>query len=211
MGVAGDLQAALAPWTATGPDLADLAAAIGGMFAEVESYTTELDENGNLQPAWTVLFDPDQCPTAGLPWLAQCVGERLPIGLSDAQSRQWIKDRPNQRRGTNEALARAAERQLTAGTSQVVIIWEGHKLDGTATLDYVAVLTLASQTPNPSAVRTDVQSVAPWDVIVDYSTVAGIPWLAVHADYATWAAVHAACPTWAALEAQVPTGEVFSR
>jgi hypothetical protein len=174
-------------------DLLNYAQAIGGMFAEVESYCE--DQDGG-PPSWSALFDPEAIPAPGLPWLAQWVGERLPAGLGEAAQRQWIVDNPNQRRGTLQAIAFAAMRQMT-GASPTVMLWPGHKLDATASLDHVAMVTFTDETPNPAGTLTDAQSVAPWDIVIDGTTVAAVTWLMVEAGYSTWTTVKASGKTWA--------------
>jgi hypothetical protein len=191
MPIADDLPLQLAPWLTD--DLGDYAAVLGGMFAEVESYCE--DEDGG-PAAWSAAINPDLIPAKGLPYLAQWIGERLPTGISEPEARQWIKDAPNQRRGTLEAIARAAERKLTPGTSQTVSIRERHKLDGTADIDMIAILTFADETPSTGAVLAEMRSVAPWDVVIDYGTSTITTWSIVVAAYANWGAMKAAMATW---------------
>jgi hypothetical protein len=206
MSVADDIVEALGPWLT--PDLQDYAETIGEMFEEVAAY---VEDGPNGEPSWSVIFAPDLCPVAGLPYLAQWVGERLPVGISEANARQWIKDNPNQRRGTLDAIARAAERRLTAGTSQTVMLWPAHKLDGTPSLDYVGLMTFTAQTPDAGAVAADAQSVAPFDIVVDCTTVSAGTWLMLSIAYATWSDVLAACPTWADVQASQAGYQTWTR
>lgn len=119
MSVADDLVAAFAPWMTD--DLEAYLRTIGEMFAEVEMYSDDSEEF----EGWTILLDPDRCPVAALPYLAQFVGERLPKGLAEAAQRQWIKDAPNQRRGTVSSIVRAAARRLTGAQLVTVIERDG--------------------------------------------------------------------------------------
>jgi hypothetical protein len=115
MSIAEDLNEAMLPWLT--PDLEDYNNAIGWMFHTVEQWFDEDDEDGN----WAMLLDPDLCPVEALPYLAQYVGERLPTGISEPLAREWIKDAPNQLRGTAYSIFRAAQRTLI-GSRTVQII-----------------------------------------------------------------------------------------
>lgn len=98
MTIAADWPTQLQPvWTS---DLADYVAAIASMWTEVEQYQADPDTD---TVTWGALLDVDIAPMAGLPWLAQCVGERVPVGYTDAQARDWIRNSPEWVRGTPRA------------------------------------------------------------------------------------------------------------
>src|SRR3954452_18712789 len=106
------------------------------MFTEVELYAIAEDDD----QGWVILFDPDRCPAPALPYLAQYVGERLPVGLSEPLQREWIKDAPNQRRGTPMSIFLAAQRKLTG--SRLVSMRERDGGDP----DKLTVVTYTAQT-----------------------------------------------------------------
>lgn len=201
MTVTHDLLDAFEPWMT--PDLGAFLRVIGGMFAEVERYAADGDEDseGAGTVGWGVMLDPDLCPAAGLPYLAQWVGERLPAGISEADARTWIKDAPNQDRGTPESIVRAAQRWLTG--SRLVWLKERSKLDGTVDSDWIAVITYTSQTPNVQRVRDELRKVVPGDIEMDYATTASALWSAIDSR-GTWGQVRAAYPTWAAVSGSQP-------
>ena len=70
--------AQLQPWWT--PDLAVYVAAVAGMWAETDQY---LEDPDNDIVAYQALLDVDLAPFKALPWLAQCVGERVPVGYTD--------------------------------------------------------------------------------------------------------------------------------
>lgn len=195
MSLADDYVAALAPWLT--PDLETYLRAVGSMFEEVELYSEDAE-----QPGWENLLDPDTCPAPALPYLAQYVGERLPFGLTEAQQREWIKDAPNQQRGTVSSLVRAAQRKLTGSRLVTVIERDGGP-------DNVTVITYTAQTPDSNAVVRELVTVFPLDMTLTYVVHPGQTWSQVQLTYATWGAIPAGM-TWADLEAATPAGS-YSR
>lgn len=191
MTVATQLVDAFQPWMTA--DLAGYLTALGGMFSEYEEYAA-VQPDGT--PGWLTLFDPNVCPVAALPFLAQIVGERLPAGIGEADARQWIKDAPNQIRGTTSAICRAARRNLQAGSAQTVLYRQRTKLDGTSDPDYLQVATYAVETPNQAQTLQDILSVTPADIHVDYRALTGASWADVKLGFASWTALLAADPTW---------------
>jgi hypothetical protein len=197
--IADDLVAAHAPWLT--PDLETYLRAIGEMFSEVELYAILGDDD----QGWVVLFDPDLAPAAALPYLAQYVGERLPVGLDEPHQREWIKDAPNQRRGTPLSIFQAAQRKLTG--SRLVSMRER---DG-GNVDNLTIVTYTHETPDPAGTLQDIRDVVPHDINLTYNVLAGEDWGGVAASYATWAAVEAALPTWADVAAALSGSSTFSR
>jgi hypothetical protein len=206
MSVAEDLVAALYPWTEQSPDLADLATAIGSMWNHVELYSADQSDG---TPGWCILFDPATCPTEALPFLAQLVGEKLKAGLDDADSRAWINDKPNSRRGSPFAIGSAAQRTLTG--AKTVMLYESTLPSGGADAmnDNLVVYTLANETPNQNQVFQDLLTVVPADMVVTLVVLAGATWGSVDSSYGTWAAVKAANATWANVLAPVVGGTAW--
>lgn len=218
MSIREDYVAAFAPWLTAGhealypdPDLypdttlypetdrpSDLEiylTAIASMFDEVELYAADTDDD----EGWTILFDPDRVPEAALPYLAQFVGERLPAGLSVEAQRQWIKDAPNQRRGTLASIVVAATRALVGDDPLVTVI----ERDGGP--DKLSVITYTDQTPDPVAVLRELETVVPADISLTHSIADGQTWNQV-AVFGTWDDVRDAHATWADLAAARSSG-----
>lgn len=201
MSVAEDLVAAFEPWMT--PDLNDYLTAVGGMFSEAELYALA-GERG-----WGTLLDPDEAPVPALPYLALYVGERLPVGLDEAGMREWIKDAPNQRRGTIEAIVRVAQRYLTGQRTVAV-----HERSGVGPNpeDYLTVQTYTSETPTAALTFADLRRDAvPADIVLTHNVMDGQSWQDVKTANATWAAVKAAYPTWEDARTQMPGFTVFTR
>ena len=204
MSVAEDLVEAFQPWMT--PDLQDYLEAIGSMFSEVEEITQGME--GDEEPLWTLL-DPDLCPAKCLPYLAQYIGERLPLGIIEPAAREWIKDAPNSRRGTIQSIIRAAQRSLTG--LRTVQIRERAGIGGTDNADRIVVVTYEAETPSESAVRIDLDTVVPGDLELVYSVEVGQSWQDVDDTYATWADVAADNDNWQELRAPMPGHTTYTR
>lgn len=199
MSFADDLVAAFEPWLT--PDLETYLRAIAGMFSEVELLAFD-DAFGE---GWEILFDPDRCPANALPYLAQYVGERLPAGLSVPLQREWIKDAPNQRRGTPRAIFLAAQRRLTGSR---LVAWK----ERDPTVDTLTIYTYTSQTPDPAGTLRDLLDVVPADVILNYTSLAGQLWSDLQASHATWQLVKDGYPTWGDVATELGAGySTFTR
>ena len=167
-------------------DLTGYCAAIASMWQEVEPFID--DDPANDIVGWQALFDVDLCPMLALPWLAQCVGERLPVGIDETAARDWIKLSPRWMRGTEQAIVNSVKRLLTG--PQTVQFGVRMHLDGTPDVDCIAVLTYASQTPDPVAVQRALRDNVPADIIWEYASV----------DIATWALVESGMDSWTELQ-----------
>jgi hypothetical protein len=180
-------------------DLSDYVAAIASMWQEVELYQADPD---NDVVSWQALLDIDIAPFAALPWLAQCVGERIPVGYDDAQARDWIRNSPTWIRGTPQGIWNAVKRVLVPNAT--LMMRERHKLDGTTDPDWLAVLTYAYQTPDVALVRRALRLNVPADIMVDYQLASAATWGGIHSSSATWGAVKATYPTWSAVQGSFP-------
>jgi hypothetical protein len=209
MSLADDLVERHEAWVSDSPDLEAFLRAVALIFSDVELYALDVvDDSGTITAeGWTILFDPDRCPAPALPYLAQYVGERLPVGLEtrdEAGAREWIKDAPNQIRGTNLAIFRAAQRRLT-GSRLVALV----ERDGT--VDTLTVVTYNSETPDPVGTKADIRSVAPDDVVLNVMALDGQTWGLLSDTHATWQAVMDAYPTWAEVATDLVGSSTFSR
>jgi len=187
------------------PDLADYANAIGWMFNDVEELVNFLGE----EDGWGPLFDPTRCPARALPHLGMYVGERLPVGLTEAMQREWVADHPNQQRGTFYSIIRATQRSLTG--ARAVMIVERSGAGQTHPEDYLQIRTYAAQTPHPEQVLADIYSVLPADIQLDYSTATSQTWAALKAAKPLWNDVKAAYATWAEVQSSTPGIIVWDR
>jgi hypothetical protein len=188
-------------------DLQTYLEVIGEMFAGTEMWEGDTDEEG-----WSILVDPDRCPAIALYHLAMYVGETLPAGLveqDEAAAREWIKDAPNQRRGGNYAIFRAAQRKLTG--NRLVSIRERDGAGGTVDVDRMTVTTYVAETPDPAGTEADVRSVAPWDVELVYQVLVGETWQDVSDDNPIWADVEAGAATWRDVYTRLAGDSTFER
>jgi hypothetical protein len=194
--IADDLVDAFEPWWT--PALIDYLRAIGSMFEEVELYAL----SGEDGEGWQILLDPDNAPAAALPYLAQYVGERLPVGISEAAARAWIKDAPNMRRGTLESVVRVAQRYLTGNGTVQVIERSGA---GGASVDRLTVQTYVPETPDPDAVEEALlREVVPADIVLTYILAEGQTYGDIQAAHATYGAAATAYGTYAEAYAATP-------
>lgn len=203
MTIATDWPTQLQPiWT---DDLADYVAAIATMWDEVEQYGADAS---NDVVSWQALFDVDIAPFKGLPWLAQCVGDRLPVGIDDASARAWIRAAPTWSRGTEQGIVSAVKRLLTG--AQTVQFGARRKLDGTPDPDYVAIMTYESETPNPQAVRNALRRTVPFDIVWEYQVTPGATWALVQAGMADWTQLQATYgPNWHNVAGSTPGFNVW--
>ena len=166
------------------------------MFSQVELYALDTEDDFE---GWTILLDVDRCPREALPYLAQYVGERLPMGLTEAEERQWVRDAPNQIRGTIKSIVDAAQRYLTGGKTVTVI-----QRDGGA--DKLTVVSYTDQTPNSAQVLAELNKVVPADISLTYVVNSGQIWSQVIATDPDWTNTISESPTWADLMAETPGG-----
>jgi hypothetical protein len=186
-------------------DLSDYVAAIATMWAEVEVYQAD---PANDVVSWQALLDVDIAPLQALPWLTQLVGDRLPVGLDEAAARDWIKATPNWQRGTPAGIVAAVQRLLI--DPAVVQFGVRRHLDGTVDVDAIAILTYASETPDPQAVRNALRRTVPADIVWEYNVVIRSTWSIVQAGAPTWAQLQATSgPTWNDVTASVPGYDVW--
>jgi hypothetical protein len=168
------------PWLTD--DLETYLRAVASMFDEVQLYAADTETPDERFEGWTILFDPDRCPAPALPYLAQYRGEVLPAGISEAGAREWIKDAPNQVRGTPRAVFEAAQRRLTG--ERLVSMLERPA----GVVDEVQIVTYAGQTPDPAGTQADILSVLPADVVLTFNGSSSTQnWNQAKVTYVTWA------------------------
>ena len=163
--VTDDLIDAHEPWMSA--DLQSYLTAAGTMWETFSALALEVEgDDGEFLDGWTALYDPQRAPADLLPHLAMYVGEELTVGMASALQREQIEDRPNWRRGTNAAIFRAAQRNLTG--NRAVFLKERDP-----DVDDLIVRTYTHETPAPSLVERDVLAVIPADVRLTFGTQAG--------------------------------------
>jgi hypothetical protein len=183
------------------PDLETfLRIGIGSMFWQVASMLSVDDDDGN----WVPLLDPDACPEAFLPYLAQFVGERIRVGLSESQKREWIKDAPIRKRGTVMSIFQAAQRTLIGG--RTVALQERFP-----NVDTISVVTYAPETPDPELVEHDLRDVVPADIVLNYQSLTGQTWALLMDAHADWQAVSDAYDTWGEVASDPAGANVYTR
>lgn len=205
MSIATDLVEAFQPWMTD--DLRDYLEVVGSMFSETELYalSEEDDELG-----WSILLDPDVCPAPALPYLAQYVGEQLPVGISEPDAREWIKDAPNQRRGTLESVVRVAQRSLSG--DRIVQVRQRTGSGVILPEDQITVQTYTTQTPSMEQLRRDLENDAvPYDIDLELVVLPGQTWADVNASNAHWSNVKTDNPTWLDLQGRTPGYNIYTR
>lgn len=155
--------------------------AIGEMFSEVEVLARE-DDDGN--PPWSALMDVDRAPATALPWLAQLAGVELVKGLSDADTRAFIKAAQARNRGTRQSIIDAAKLFLT-GTKFVDLV----ERDGSAYR--LTVITNENETPDALQVERAIRKVKPAGIVLNYALV-NLPYSELDSTYTTYTATDSA-------------------
>ena len=204
MTIYDDWAEQLAPWMT--PDLDDFIRAVAGMWANVEVYIDDDPDNDIV--AWQPLFDVDIAPLKSLPWLAQCVGERLPVGMTEDQARDWIRLSPNWQRGTPQGIVNSVKRHLTG--TQTVMFAERMHLDGTPDDDTVAIATYEEETPDQDIILDALRHNVPADLMFEYEALPQATWAVVQGGMDDWAELQATYgPTWAGVAGAKPGFNVW--
>jgi Phage tail protein (Tail_P2_I) len=124
------------------------------------------DEIADIAADWTQLLDIDRVPSKALGWLAQFVGVRLRVGLSDAAQRDRIRNTDGWDRGKVSALVGAAQQYLTG--AKTVIVRE--RLTSAYTFQ---IITRTVETPDSAAVLAALLEQKPGGDIMTYTVLSG--------------------------------------
>lgn len=166
------------PWVAedTSGDLFNYLLALGSMFDLIASIVMDqgYPDDDDYIPGWSTLLDPDTCPTAFLPFLAQFNGTDVPPGTDDATARAIIKGETGFARGTLQAVEGAIRLWLSG--SQTFEMFERQKPDGSADAYWFTVVV------DPAVVIDATQLVAAVNAVKP----AGIMWALVQQTGYTW-------------------------
>jgi hypothetical protein len=212
------LLAYFEPWMTD--DLATYLTAVGEAFDQAETLY-RWDENALLTAgvdpeeleedvSYGQLLDMGVTSAIALPWLAQFVGERFPVGIDEAAQREWINDRPNSRRGTMVSIANAAQRSLT-GSRTVMIIERSDGVSQTDSPDDVVMFAYTDECPDPGQVRRDLQDTFPLELSLNFNVTPGTTWQQVKTQAKTWVSLTTANTTWDTLVSGKAGGIYFGK
>jgi phage tail P2-like protein len=136
----------LAPLATYDDENGGIVRALAETLALPQSNVDDVARDTDTQLAWQPLLDPDTCPAAWLPWLAQFPGVKLlPSDLTEAQQRARIKAAAGFYRGTTRAIVEAVQATLT-GTQFVNVL---NAVGGDPWAQ--TVITRTSETPDAAA------------------------------------------------------------
>lgn len=130
---------------------------------------------------WTKAMSPTDAPAIALGWLAGLAGVLIESGWTEEQTREAIRTRPGQKRGTPAAIIAAAQRSLT-GTKHVVM----NERDSSAY--HLTIRTYTSETPNSATVLRDILTQKPAGIVLNYATSSGRLYSEVGASEANYTA-----------------------
>jgi|SRR6185437_1394023 len=185
------------PWV--NGDATDYLTALSQMFEL--TYSIVMDQGDPDDPdysaGWSTLLDPDACPTAFLPFLAQFIGATVAPGTDDATARAEILNANNLTRGTPAAMMYGAAKHLTG--SQAVTLIERTANNGTPDAYHVILAVQQSQLlTNLQDLINEVEAAKPAGIQVTYEALQGWAWnTAIHtwnAETQTWNGVFQSQP-----------------
>ena len=160
-------------------------------------------------PGWSTLLDPDDCPDAFLPFLAQFNGTDVPLGLDAATVRRKITQESALQRGTLSAVASAVQRNLTG--TQYVSLQERLDSNGNANAYWFVVvvrpgdLGVPPQTVLNASIATPGGAVQALIDSVNAVKPGGVMWSLVVTDGWTISLMEASAGTLTALEGNFAT------
>jgi hypothetical protein len=197
--VANLWPAQLAPVASS--DLTAYMDAIAGMWGQCDAFLADPD---NDIVDFQALFDVDLAPFWVLAWQAQCVGERIPVGYTDAQARDWIRNSPTWVRGTPQGIWNAVKRVLAPGASmQMRERWNPNT--SAADPDWISILTWATQTPDQNLVLAVLRRNVPADIMFGYTVQAAATWGSFTSVVANWGALRTTYgPNWSNVQGATP-------
>jgi len=163
-------------------DLQTYLGALASMFQHMEDLS---GDGANAEPGWSSIVDVNRCPSEGLPWLAQLVGARLPVGLTDAQQRAYINTKPGWGRGTPAAMLSALQATLTGGKT-VIMRERDSAADATRPAYGLTIITNTAETPNQAASLAAILSQKPAGIILAYNVLAGQDFQSLFTNNATF-------------------------
>jgi hypothetical protein len=178
-----------------GGALETLVSGISVPMQEVDDYASEV----GTRPPWAVLFDLNAIPPKGLDWLAQFVGVSFKAGVSDADKRSAILSTSGFQRGTLAAISAAPLPYLTGSKLMIVTERDGDPYR-------LTVITYASQTPDPDAVRSALLSQKPAGIVLNYQVFLGQTYAQLLTNHPTYANVYSTYATYQLLATDLGDG-----
>lgn len=159
----------------------------------------EIVTDRDAGPGWQILLDPERCPAAALPYLAQFVGARLTQGMSVAEQRAAIGDPEGFGRGTPSAIVAVAKRRLTGTkTALLVEFYTGNAYR-------MKLVTLESETPEADeTLREILEEQKPIGIRLFFNTSPDWDWAELEGEQATWGDVEEEFATWGAVVTHTP-------
>ncbi len=153
-------------------------------------------------PGWSLLLDPNVCPDALLPFLAQFNGTAIVEGLDPNVTRAKILGESGLSRGTLSSIVSAVTRNLTFTHS--VTIRERTEHDGTPNPYWFLVIVRPEELARPAQLTADVNAVKPGGV--QWTLIQTNSWLILdmEASEITLTALEADFHTVAGLEQDLP-------
>jgi hypothetical protein len=146
------------------------------------------------RPGWSFVFDPNICPSAALPWLAQFPGVPLDLALGVDAARQRIINRVGWYRGTAATIS-ALVYELTPPGAYVEII---ERDSGDPQAIRVRVFASELTDDQQATLEAAVAAAIPAGDKFTFDAVIG-------ASYADITAAHTGDPSYAGREAEFPT------
>lgn len=141
------------------------------LVSPIDLVEAAVGREGGFDP----LLNPDGCPVALLPWLAQLVGVDLPAGFDEATGRALVKNPPSWRAGTPQAIVDAAKAHLT-GSRRVDLAERTHPdRPGEDSPWHFTITIYADEAPaSLDALRRDVRAVT--DAELQFTVVVKSGW-----------------------------------
>jgi hypothetical protein len=174
-----------------------------GLMAPLET-TWDLVRPRTDRAGWDIALDPDECPAAALPWLAQWVGVEVTPEMSEQQLRDEIREPTGWKRGQDESIRVALRRTLVPleGDGEPLVIIRPN----TPEVGRHYVRTLLAETPEPDRTEEVLRSRLPWWTRLDNEAITGVTYADLEASkYQTYAELEASpITTYRALEEALP-------
>ena len=190
------LLESMASWVDPAGALTAYNEAIGSMFDPVAEIVYDVgspDQPATYTPGWSVLLDPDNCPTQYLPYCSQFNGTGVQPGTADADARSLIKSEAGFNRGTPSAIVTAAKRFLT-GTQSCIL------LERTPDPYSIAVIVRPEQVIDLTKLTNAVLAVKPAGIVLAVIQTDGWVIFQMEASQATLSALEANFATITGLE-----------
>lgn len=189
-----ELYESLAPLTyadeSTGWALAHYVRAMAVMFEDIEKLVRE-DE-------WGSIMEHHEVWAAGVPWLAQFIGTRLPLPWTEEMQRHWVHEHGGWNRGTIKGIQDTVGLLLT--DSKTVRVQER-----VGSAYHIIVTTLEHETPaDTTRIINAIKASKPAGITFEHQVIPGQLWSDVKLD-GTWNAVKTEYTNWDDVETSTPT------